>query len=228
MIRAGYTVFYESNFLWESQGIRGQWPYALSDNPTGTNKGTMLTPIQTFFAPDLDVTPWFQSKWNICSRPGGPATYTQQWNIGVQHELATDSAFGSELYRDQGNQNAGILHDQYPTSGPGESMLVALFLSPGALVEDNRKAYGNYNGLQVRLTRGSLAACSSLVLMPGPSQLIWEGMETAMGPTRKMNMILKLTKQVGLSIFAIFLRPASSTSCRLVRGTFHGSVLPEL
>ena len=36
-IRAGYGWFYNTNFLWEAQGIRGNWPFAISETKTNLN-----------------------------------------------------------------------------------------------------------------------------------------------------------------------------------------------
>ncbi len=36
-IRAGYGGFYNTNFLWEAQGIRGNWPFAISETKTNLN-----------------------------------------------------------------------------------------------------------------------------------------------------------------------------------------------
>ena len=36
-IRAGYGIFYSSNYFWEGQGARGTWPYALGDTIDGIN-----------------------------------------------------------------------------------------------------------------------------------------------------------------------------------------------
>ena len=89
-LRGGYSIFYGTNFLWESQGIRGQWPYALSDNLSGFNTAATLTPVQTLFSPDLDVTPGSTPSGIFALGRKDRTSYTQQWNLGVQHELAKD------------------------------------------------------------------------------------------------------------------------------------------
>ena len=52
-IRTGYGIFYEGNYLWEAQGIRGNWPYAISQTLTDINSNATPVPLQT----DLPLAP---------------------------------------------------------------------------------------------------------------------------------------------------------------------------
>jgi hypothetical protein len=152
-LRGGYSIFYAANFLWESQGIRGQWPYALSDNLSGFNNGTTLIPVQTFFSPDLDVTPGSTPSGIFALGRKDRTGYTQQWNMGVQHELAKDLLLEVNYIGTRGVKMPVFFVSNTPLPGPGDIQARRPFPQAAALQEDNRKASGIYNGLQVKLDK---------------------------------------------------------------------------
>ena len=44
-----------SNYLWEAQGVRGNWPFAISENFSNLNDRFPVNVAETTFSPDLDV-----------------------------------------------------------------------------------------------------------------------------------------------------------------------------
>ena len=55
-VRSGYGVFYTGDYLWEAQGIRGNYPYAISQTLTNLNVTQPSSPLETTFSPILTVT----------------------------------------------------------------------------------------------------------------------------------------------------------------------------
>ena len=56
-IRSGYGIFYSGNYLWEAQGVRGNYPFAISETQTNLNNNGATNPLETTFSPILTVTP---------------------------------------------------------------------------------------------------------------------------------------------------------------------------
>ena len=192
VIRAGYNIFYNTNFLWESQGIRGQWPYALSDNPTGTNNGINLTPIQTYFGPDLDVGSGSVPSGIFALGRDDRTGYTQQWNIGVQQELSQSLLLDVSYIGTRSIKAPVFFTTNTPTTpGPGPINLRRPFPQSGSLLEDNRKAYGNYSGLQVKLDKRFSQGLQFLVTYAWAHQLDMGGNGNSDGATPQNEYNLK-------------------------------------
>jgi hypothetical protein len=158
VIRSGYGIFYATNYLWELQGIRGQWPYAVSQQLTQVNYYTTLpsalTPAATFFPANTSVL------------PGGPAasvyavgrldrtSYTQQWSLGVQRQLATDLMLEVDYVGTKGTKMPGFFITNIAPAGPSGPLHVAPYpANPTLMIETNN--YGNtiYHGLQAKLEK---------------------------------------------------------------------------
>lgn len=152
-VRSGYSVFYATNFLWESQGIRGQYPFALSEAIVGRNTLLQLTPIQTFYTPDLDITPGATPSGIFSLGRRDRTSYTQQWNLGVQQELADDLLFEVSYIGTKGTKMPVFFTTNTPLPGPGAVQPRRPFPQASALAEGNRKASGTYHGLQAKLDK---------------------------------------------------------------------------
>ena len=85
-IRAGYGIYYESNFVWEGQSARGNWPYA-ANQTVSLNRafGDPLVSVARVF-PELDLNKVplgvGQTQDRLNRTP-----YVQQWNINLQYGL---------------------------------------------------------------------------------------------------------------------------------------------
>ncbi len=91
-IRSGYGIFYSGNYLWEAQGVRGNYPYAISETQTNLNNTATPSTVEKTFSPILVVTPGADvplTDQHIVARDN-KTSYTQQWNLTVQHRLTQD------------------------------------------------------------------------------------------------------------------------------------------
>ena len=164
-VRAGYGVFYVHNHLWEAQAGRGQWPYALSEPISVLNRGTTLTPIDTMYSADTSVTPGTTPSvlwsWDRKDRFG----YTQQWNFGVQHELANELMLEVGYVGSKGTKVPIFSFANLPPPGPGVVGCPPAPCAPGQehprpfpinnnfMIVGENKSSSNYHSLQVKLEK---------------------------------------------------------------------------
>ncbi len=118
-IRGGYGIFYATDYLWHVQGIRGQWPYAVSDNLSGKNDPVVNAPVETFFDPNLDVTPTSKPAGIFALGRTDRSGYTQHWNLGVQRQLAQDLLLEVDYVGTKGTKMATFLNTNTAQPGPG-------------------------------------------------------------------------------------------------------------
>jgi hypothetical protein len=154
-IRAGYGVFYMSNFLWEAQGIRGNWPFAISETLSNLNQGKDLTFAETTFSPQLDVErgstvePRAQ---HIVDR-NNRISYTQQWNLHVQQQL-TDSLMVEVGYvGTKGTKLSSFVNVNTALPGPGAVDPRRPFPHFGAMSQMTNAADLIYHGLQLKVEK---------------------------------------------------------------------------
>ncbi len=152
-IRAGYGVFYMSNFLWEAQGIRGNWPYAISESLSNLNERTDLSYAENTFSPQLDiemgseVAPRAQHIVNRHNR----ISYTQQWNLHIQRQL-TDSMMVEVGYvGTKGHDMSAFINTNTAPLGPGDVDPRRPYPHYGAMSEMTNEATSSYHGLQAKL-----------------------------------------------------------------------------
>lgn len=157
-VRSGYSVFYASNFLWEAQALRGQWPFALTENPTGLNTPDtkVLTPIQTFYSLNVDVVPGVPPSglWSLDRH--APTSYTQQWNFGIQQQLASDLLLEVDYVGNKGTKLPVFMFVNNPPPGPGvvgSPEHPRPYPEVGLLIEGKNVSTSNYNGLQTKLEK---------------------------------------------------------------------------
>ena len=151
-LRAGYGVFYMTNYLWEAQGIRGNWPYAISETLSNLNERTDFSFVETTFSPQLEiekgstVAPRAQHIVNRNNR----ISYTQQWNLHVQRQL-TDSLMVELGYvGTKGDDMASFVNTNTAPPGPGAVNPRRPYPQYGAISIMTNEATSNYHGLQVK------------------------------------------------------------------------------
>ena len=158
VIRSGYGIFYASNYLWELQGIRGQWPYAVSQELAQVNYydtlPAALTPAATFFPAYTTPLPGTPptATYSLGRRDG--TSYTQQWNVGVQRQLANDLMLEVDYVGTKGTKMPSFFITNIAPAGPSGPLHVAPYpANPTLMIELNN--YGNtiYNGLQAKLEK---------------------------------------------------------------------------
>ena len=154
-VRAGYGVFYMSNYLWEAQGIRGNWPYAISESLSNLNERTDFSFAETTFSPQLDiemgstVEPRAQHIVNRNNR----VSYTQQWNLHVQRQL-TDSLMVELGYvGTKGSDMSSFVNTNTALPGAGEVDPRRPYPHYGAMSEMTNEADSIYHGLQVKVEK---------------------------------------------------------------------------
>jgi hypothetical protein len=168
VIRAGFGIFYNGDYAWAGQGPRGQWPYAISSAINSTNATTPDLPLATYFPPYLTVqlgTP--PSEQHIVAR-NNKTPYTEQWNIGVQQQLARDLLLEVNYVGNNGKNLSGFFNVNDPLPGPGTicpptpcSTVTNAKPRPatpyaptlGSMSENANVATSHYNGLQVKLDK---------------------------------------------------------------------------
>jgi len=85
-IRAGYGIFYESNFVWENQSARGNWPFAANQTVTLNRvAGEQPVFVDDVF-PELDLANVPPSVGQTQAK-NNRVPYVQQWNVNVQYAL---------------------------------------------------------------------------------------------------------------------------------------------
>ncbi|MSO23548.1 MAG: TonB-dependent receptor [Acidobacteria bacterium] len=151
-LRGGYGIFYNSNFLWEAQGTRGNWPYAISQALTALNTLTPDSPLKTTFTPDLDIQPGSamapsaQHIVDRCNRVG----YSQQWNLHLQHEVVRGVLLEVGYVGTKGTKLSIFLSGNDPSPGPGDANPRRPYPALGSVSLLTAVATSSYHGLQVK------------------------------------------------------------------------------
>ncbi|HZP01738.1 MAG TPA: TonB-dependent receptor [Terriglobia bacterium] len=153
-VRSGYGIFYAPNTLWETQGIRGQWPYAVSENLTGLNTIFPTTPMEIMFPAYTTPTPQSLPAGSFAVGRTDKVGYSQQWNLGVQRELAKDLLLEIDYIGSKGTKLSTFVSQNAPRPGPG------VIGSPehprpypqvfGTFNEGDRASSSIYHSLQVK------------------------------------------------------------------------------
>ena len=152
-LRSGYSIFYSTNFLWEAQGIRGQWPYALSENQVGRNLTVVEDYMETFWSPDLDVTPDSPPSGIFSLGRTDRTGYSQQWNLGIQRALAKDLMLEVDYVGTGSRKQSIFMTTNTPLPGPGDIQSRRPFPQAGALAEGLNRSSATYHGLQLKLEK---------------------------------------------------------------------------
>jgi hypothetical protein len=121
-IRAGYGMFYSSNYFWEGQGARGTWPYALGDTIAGINTPGLpsaIIPTETMYPNyNFPVKGTPADAQHTMGRYN-KTPYSEQWNIGVQRELANNLMLEIQYVGDGGRHMSLFTNRNDPLPGPG-------------------------------------------------------------------------------------------------------------
>jgi outer membrane receptor protein involved in Fe transport len=173
VIRAGFGVFYNGDYAWAGQGARGQWPYAVSETFTAVNTLVPEKPLATFFGNFVLPQPGTPPNEQHVVARNNHTPYTEQWNLGVQHELARDLLLEVNYVGNNGKNLSGFFNVNDPLPGPGKicpdagdcatlaAQGVQVKARPeypyaptlGAMSENANVATTHYNSLQVKLDK---------------------------------------------------------------------------
>ena len=164
--RGGYGIFYVANYMWEDQGERGNWPYAVSqtlsgvntpvtgpttdDSGLGTNQKVGSVPITNFFTPDVLPGPdSVASSQHVLGRKDR-TSYAQQWNMGVQRMLTNTLLLEVDYV---GSRNVkGSLFTNLNTALPG----------PGIIGTDKHRIYGDSYGAMSLMANQASSSYNSM------------------------------------------------------------------
>jgi hypothetical protein len=154
-VRAGYGVFYVSNYLWESQGVRGNWPFAISETITNLNLTAPNTPITSVFTPELSIQPGSTvapSAQHIINR-NNRTSYTQQWNLHIQRQLTEGLMVEVGYVGTKGTKLSMFTSANTALPGPGEVTPRRPFPVLGATSLMTNDVSSSYHGLQTKVEK---------------------------------------------------------------------------
>ena len=154
-VRSGFGVFYMTNYLWEAQGVRGNWPFAISENFSNINDRFPVSPVETTFSPDLDVqmgSTVAPNAQHIVPRTNR-TSYTMQWNLHVQRQLADELMVEVGYVGTRGLKLSTFSNVNTALPGPGEVQPRRPFPQYGPLSEMGNQATSIYHGLQFKIEK---------------------------------------------------------------------------
>ena len=154
-VRSGFGVFYMTNYLWEAQGVRGNWPFAISENFSNLNDRGPVSLVETTFTPDLDVqmgSTVAPNAQHIVPR-NNRTSYTMQWNFHVQRQLAEDLMVELGYVGTRGLKLSTFSNVNTAPAGPGEVQPRRPFPQYGPLSEMGNQASSIYHGLQFKIEK---------------------------------------------------------------------------
>ena len=152
-IRGGYSVFFGSNIAWEGNHMRGNFPFALGQDLTANTTFFDAPLDDPFPAPTADA-PSAQHT----ARKDNRFPYTQQWNIGIQRQLAEDLLLEINYVGNKGARLMSFIDGNNALPGPAASGAVIQQRRPfpnhtGAFSENQSDAVSSYHGLTTKLEK---------------------------------------------------------------------------
>lgn len=154
-VRSGYGIFYTGDYLWEAQGIRGNYPYAISETLTNLNVTQPSSPLATTFSPILTVTPGADvplTDQHIVNR-NNKTSYVQQWNFTIQRRLSDDLIAEVGYVGNKGTHLSMFINENTALPGPGDVDPRRPWPVLGATSEMDNVASSHYDGLQAKLEK---------------------------------------------------------------------------
>jgi hypothetical protein len=150
-IRSAYGIFYNSNFSWEWSDSRGGWPFSVSDNVTGLNIGTTVTPTEALFQ-SFDPKAVVPQTQHTVSRDV-KTPYMQNWNFGIERQLAQDMLIELNYQGSKGTHLGSFLSTNDPPPGPGDPDPRRPFPTAGSISELKHIATSKYNALTAKFEK---------------------------------------------------------------------------
>jgi hypothetical protein len=150
--RLGYGIFYNSNFIQEQQGGRGQWPFALSQSDTNLNVTQPTRPLTNLFP----VPPQSVIAFSGTRAIHGRTSYAQQWDVSLQRQIGQNLFLEADYVGDKGSKLYTNWRGNAATPGPGATAVVNArrpFPQYGTISEENPRASSCYDALELKLER---------------------------------------------------------------------------
>ena len=153
-LRGGYAVFYGSNIAWEGNHMRGNYPFALGQNFSSANETVVEIRTDNPY-PGLDTaTPSAQHT----ARRDNAMPYVQQWNLGIQRQLAEDLMWEVNYVGSKGTRLSAFIDGNNAIPGPTADQDTIQARRPhpmhfGAFSENQSDAVSSYHGLTTKLEK---------------------------------------------------------------------------
>ena len=151
-IRAGYGIFYNTNFLWEAQGTRGNWPFSISETFSNLNQGLPDTPVKTAFPTYTTVYPGAPvppSAQHIADR-NRRVSYMQQFNVHLQKQVAGNIVLEAGYVGTNGSKASIFANFNTAQPGPGDPQPRRPYQNNNAVSLMTDIASSIYNGAQFK------------------------------------------------------------------------------
>jgi hypothetical protein len=154
-LRGGYGMFYNTDFIWEAQGTRGNWPFAIAETLTQLNYTYPTSPIKTTFNTYLEVQP------NTPVPPGAQhihdrqrkVGYTHQWNFTLQRELVQGMVLEVGYVATKSGKRSLFANTNTAPPGPGDPNPRRKYPELGTTSIMTDTGRGEYHGLQTKLEK---------------------------------------------------------------------------
>ena len=152
-LRAGYGIFYESNFVWEGQSARGNWPFS-ANQFVSLNRvfGAEPQNVATVF-PSLDlseVPPGVGQTQDRLNR----TPYVQQWNFNIQYGLTPTMVLDVGYVGNKGTYLNQWVEQNTTTPGPGDPNKRRPFpINDTSLRISHHLGNSSYNALQIKVDK---------------------------------------------------------------------------
>ncbi len=153
-VRGGYSLFYGSNIAWEGNHMRGNFPFALGQNFASANKTVYQVSSNDPF-PALDPS---RPSAQHTARRDNVMPYVQQWNLGVQRQLADDLMWEVNYVGSKGTRLSSFIDGNNALPGPpadGDTIQQRrpYPMHTGAFSENQSDAVSSYHGLTTKLEK---------------------------------------------------------------------------
>ena len=216
-IRSGYGMFYAPNQLWETQGIRGQWPYAVSENLTGLNSIFPTLPMEIMYpaytTPTAQSLPAGSFALGRTDRVG----YSQQWNLGVQRELARDLLLEVDYIASKGTKLSTFVSQNAPRPGPGvigsPNIHGRILRCLAPLMRATGRVPAITNRCRSNSKKGFQTGCNSSAPTPGGMRSILLVQARTTVPRSRIQITYGRAVLMERSITGIFSRRATTICC---------------
>jgi hypothetical protein len=152
-LRGGYGFFYESNFVWENQGARGNWPFAANQS-LSLNRAAGASPVYiNDVFPELDLTR-VPASVSASQDRGNRVPYVQQWNLNLQISLGANTVLDAGYVGNKGTKLNQWVEQNTSTAGPGDPQARRPYpINQTALRVAHNLGNSSYNALQVKLEK---------------------------------------------------------------------------
>jgi len=161
VIHGGFGIAYDNYaaLVQNLRGVSGNWPSVGQIAQNNINAPSSTSAVPTYSTKNLpamtafpDPTPFNQFNWFI--DPKAKDAYSLQWNFGIQRQLDPATVVSANYVGSANRRlNYGDFYNTAKTPGPGDPSLRYPYPYIAPTFYSMSKGEGNYNALQMQLTR---------------------------------------------------------------------------